>query len=117
MAGMKLDGKGAICVVFRRMTADFAHAVIARFDTFHPPLTASFFFCAPSKPPHGSRHVGLDLREAQRVQLHDYNIVVEAALDDPRIGWWLVTRKGKLDGAASAFRSWIMQTAQQDPLV
>jgi LysR family transcriptional regulator, glycine cleavage system transcriptional activator len=95
-----------------------------------------------------SRHVGLDLGEAQRVQLHDYNIVVEAALagqgiamgrhrliaqqlaqgslvqalpgaalDDPRIGWWLVTRKGKLDGAASAFRAWIMQMAQQDPLV
>ncbi|WP_248294999.1 LysR substrate-binding domain-containing protein, partial [Paraburkholderia sp. UYCP14C] len=94
-----------------------------------------------------SCNAGLDLGEAQRVQLHDYNIVVEAALagqgvamgrhrliaqqlaqgslvpalpdavlDDPRIGWWLVTRKGKLDAAASAFRSWIMQTAQQDRL-
>ncbi|MFM0126491.1 LysR family transcriptional regulator [Paraburkholderia sediminicola] len=79
---------------------------------------------------------GLDLSRAQRVQLHDYNIVVEAALagqgiamgrhrliaqqlaskalvevlpdavlDDPRIGWWLVTPKGTLGGPASAFRT------------
>ncbi|EDZ99731.1 transcriptional regulator, LysR family [Burkholderia sp. H160] len=95
-----------------------------------------------------AHHAGVILGEAQRVQLHDYNIVVEAALagqgvamgrhrliaqqlaqgslvqalpetmlDDPRIGWWLVTRKGTLDAAAAAFCSWIMQTAQQDRLV
>lgn len=90
---------------------------------------------------------GLDLTQAQRVQLHDYNIVVEAALagqgiamgrhrliaqqlaskalvealpdavlDDPRIGWWLVTRKGALGDPASAFRAWLMQIAGQDAL-
>lgn len=90
---------------------------------------------------------GLDLSRAQHVQLHDYNIVVEAALagqgiamgrhrligqqlaskalvealpdavlNDPRIGWWLVTPKGTLSGAASAFRTWITQAAAQDML-
>ncbi|WP_183797543.1 LysR substrate-binding domain-containing protein [Paraburkholderia fungorum] len=90
---------------------------------------------------------GVDLSRAQHVQLHDYNIVVEAALagqgiamgrhrligqqlaskalvealpdavlDEPRVGWWLVTPKGGLSDAASAFRAWITQTAAQDVL-
>ena len=92
---------------------------------------------------------GVDLRGAQTVHLHDYNIVVEAALagqgiamgrhrliapqlasgamvqavpdavlDDPRIGWWLVTpraAKGEIE-AVTVFRDWLTQTAAQDPI-
>ena len=90
---------------------------------------------------------GVDLSHATTVHLHDYNIVVEAALagqgiamgrhrliaaqltsgaliqpapdavlDDPRIGWWLVTPRtatGESE-AATAFREWLMQMAAQD---
>jgi LysR family transcriptional regulator, glycine cleavage system transcriptional activator len=90
---------------------------------------------------------GVDLKHAQTVHLHDYNIVVEAALagqgiamgrhrliaaqlasgalvrpapdavlDDPRIGWWLVTPRRGESEAAGAFRDWLMQMAAQDPL-
>jgi LysR family transcriptional regulator, glycine cleavage system transcriptional activator len=92
-------------------------------------------------------HYGLDLSRTQCVQLHDYNIVVEAALagqgiamgrhrlisqqlanktliqvfpdavlDDPRIGWWLVTRKGPLSDAAASFRDWIAKEAARDAM-
>jgi LysR family transcriptional regulator, glycine cleavage system transcriptional activator len=90
---------------------------------------------------------GVDLAQTQMVQLHDYNIVVEAALagqgiamgrhhligrqlargelvqalpnailDDARIGWWLVTPKGSLSDAATAFRDWLGEAARQDAL-
>ncbi|MFP3741542.1 transcriptional regulator GcvA [Achromobacter sp. SIMBA_011] len=91
-----------------------------------------------------SRHHGLDLGRAQTVHLHDYNIVVEAALagqglamgrhrmiaaqlasgalvealpgttlEDPRIGWWFVSPRGKTDAAAQAFLAWLMRAAAQ----
>lgn len=87
------------------------------------------------------RRFDADLSAAQTVRLHDYNIVVEAALagqgiamgrhslirpqlasgalvevlpgttlEDPRIGWWLVTPRGKLGDAARAFRDWLVDT-------
>ncbi|MDQ0625997.1 transcriptional regulator GcvA [Paraburkholderia graminis] len=87
---------------------------------------------------------GVDLRNARTVQLHDYNIVVEAALagqgiamgrhnlislqlasgglvqalpdtvlDEPRIGWWLVTSKAGMSKAASAFCAWLTETARE----
>lgn len=89
----------------------------------------------------------VDLRNARTVQLHDYNIVVEAALagqgiamgrhhlislqlasgalvqalpdtvlDEPRIGWWLVTPKAGMSKAASAFCAWLTETARQGVL-
>ncbi|MGO4815334.1 LysR substrate-binding domain-containing protein [Cupriavidus sp. 2MCAB6] len=94
-----------------------------------------------------ARRFGLALGQAQTVRLHDYNIVVEAALagqgmamgrhrliaqqlasgalvpalpgavlDDPGIGWWLVTPRGPLSEAASAFRAWLIETAVRDPM-
>jgi LysR family glycine cleavage system transcriptional activator len=94
-----------------------------------------------------ARRFDVDLGQAQMVQLHDYNIVVEAALagqgiaigrhrlvgrqlatgelvqvlpnttlDDARIGWWLVTPKGNLGVAATAFRDWLADAARQDAL-
>jgi LysR family glycine cleavage system transcriptional activator len=42
-----------------------------------------------------------------------------AVLDDPRIGWWLITpRTGSIGmgEAASAFRDWLAQTAAEDSL-
>jgi LysR family transcriptional regulator, glycine cleavage system transcriptional activator len=90
---------------------------------------------------------GVDLKHARTVQLHDYNIVVEAALagqgiamgrhrliaaqlasgalvqalpdavlDDPRIGWWLVTPRAASgeSEAVAAFRDWLAQTAAAD---
>jgi LysR family glycine cleavage system transcriptional activator len=89
-----------------------------------------------------ARRFDVDLSQTQMVQLHDYNIVVEAALagqgvamgrhqlasgelvevlpgailDDARIGWWLVTPKGGLSGAAAAFRDWLGEAARQDGL-
>ncbi|MEW6343953.1 MAG: transcriptional regulator GcvA [Pseudomonadota bacterium] len=92
---------------------------------------------------------GVDLKHIQTVQLHDYNIVVEAALagqgiamgrhrliaaqlasgalvqalpdavlDDPRIGWWLVTPPAATgeSEAVAAFRGWLAQTAAADLL-
>lgn len=90
---------------------------------------------------------GVDLRNARTVQLHDYNIVVEAALagqgiamgrynlislqlasgglvqalpdtvlDEPRIGWWLVTPKAGMSEAASAFCAWLTETAREGVL-
>jgi LysR family transcriptional regulator, glycine cleavage system transcriptional activator len=92
----------------------------------------------------------VDLGEAQTVHLHDYNIVVEAALtgqgiamgrhrliaaqlasgalveplpdavlDDPRVGWWLVTPRSTMveSKAASAFRTWLIQSTAQEPAV
>ncbi|WP_029972013.1 transcriptional regulator GcvA [Paraburkholderia graminis] len=87
---------------------------------------------------------GVDLRNARTVQLHDYNIVVEAALagqgiamgrhnlispqlasgglvqalpdtilDEPGIGWWLVTPKAGMSKAASAFCAWLTETARE----
>ena len=43
-------------------------------------------------------------------------VLPDAVLDDPRIGWWLVMPKGTLGDPASAFRAWITQTAAQDSL-
>ncbi|KJK14492.1 LysR family transcriptional regulator [Burkholderiaceae bacterium 16] len=94
-----------------------------------------------------ARRFGLELGRAQTVRLHDYNIVVEAALagqgmamgrhrliaqqlasgalvpalpgavlDDPGIGWWLVTPRGPLSEAASIFRAWLIETAVRDPM-
>ena len=94
-----------------------------------------------------ARRFGLELDQAQTVHLHDYNIVVEAALagqgmamgrhrliaqhlasgalvpalpgavlDDPGIGWWLVTPRGTLSEAASAFRAWLTEAAVHDPI-
>ncbi len=87
---------------------------------------------------------GLDLGQAQTVHLHDYNIVVEAALagqgiamgrhrligphlasgalvhalpgmvlDDPDIGWWLVTANGPRGAALETFCDWLMAVAAQ----
>jgi LysR family transcriptional regulator, glycine cleavage system transcriptional activator len=94
-----------------------------------------------------AKRFDVDLGQTQMVQLHDYNIVVEAALagqgiamgrhhliarqltsgelvqvlpeailDDARVGWWLVTPKGSLSGAAAAFRDWLGEAARQDGL-
>jgi LysR family transcriptional regulator, glycine cleavage system transcriptional activator len=43
-------------------------------------------------------------------------VLPDAILDDARIGWWLVTPKGNLSGAASAFRDWMSELASQDAL-
>ncbi|WP_310631554.1 transcriptional regulator GcvA [Paraburkholderia sp.] len=90
---------------------------------------------------------GVDLSAARGVHLHDYNIVVEAALagqgvamgrhrliapqlasgalvpmfpamtlDDPEIGWWLVTRPGPRSEAASAFCDWLIAAAENDDI-
>jgi LysR family glycine cleavage system transcriptional activator len=92
-------------------------------------------------------HFGVDLSNAKTVHLHDYNIVVEAALagqgiamgrhhlitpqlasgalvqalpnavlDDPRVGWWLVTPRAPKDEieAVSLFRDWLIHTAAHD---
>ncbi|MDR7006629.1 LysR substrate-binding domain-containing protein [Paraburkholderia strydomiana] len=90
---------------------------------------------------------GVDLRDARTVQLHDYNIVVEATLagqgiamgrhnlislqlasgalvqalpdtvlDEPRIGWWLVTPKAGMSKAASGFCTWLTKTAREGVL-
>lgn len=87
---------------------------------------------------------GLDLGQAQTLHLHDYNIVVEAALagqgiamgrhrligpqlasgalvhalpgtvlDDPDIGWWLVTANGPRGTAVEAFCDWLMAVATE----
>ena len=90
---------------------------------------------------------GLDMRAARTIPLHDYNIVIEAAiagqgiamgrhrlirpqlangtlvhalpeatLDAPGIGWWLVTPRGPVSAAASAFCAWLTAAASDDPL-
>lgn len=92
-----------------------------------------------------ARQHGLDLGRAQTVHLHDYNIVVEAALagqgiamgrhrliaaqlasgalvealpgtalDDPRIGWWFVSPRGKADATTQAFHAWLARAAAAD---
>ena len=92
-------------------------------------------------------HFGVDLSGAKTVHLHDYNIVVEAALagqgiamgrhrliapqlasgalvqavpdavlDDPRIGWWLITppaARNEIE-AVAVFHDWLIHTAAQD---
>ncbi|MNT37777.1 Glycine cleavage system transcriptional activator [compost metagenome] len=91
-----------------------------------------------------ARRHGLDLGRARTVRLHDYNIVVEAALagqgfamgrhrliapqlasgalvpalpgsalEDPRIGWWLVTPRGALSAPVQVLRDWLMQAAAE----
>lgn len=88
-----------------------------------------------------ARRFGMDLGPAQTVHLHDYNIVIEAAiagqglamgrhrliasflasgalvevlpdavLDDPRIGWWFVTPRGSPSAAAQALHDWLKET-------
>ena len=89
-----------------------------------------------------ARRHGLDLGRARTVRLHDYNIVVEAALagqgfamgrhrligpqlasgalvpalpdaalEDPRIGWWFVTPRGALSQPVQSLRDWLAQMA------
>ena len=91
----------------------------------------------------GAAH-GVDLGGAQNVPLHDYNIVIEAALagqgiamgrrrmiaaqlasgalvealpglalDDPRIGWWLVTPRGAADPDVQTLHDWLVEAAAQ----
>lgn len=86
----------------------------------------------------------MDLGGAQNVPLHDYNIVIEAALagqgiamgrrrmiaaqlasgalvealpglalDDPRIGWWLVTPRGAADPDVQTLHDWLVEAAAQ----
>ena len=104
----------------------------------HPLLTSHSH--NPFEWPAWARLTGVDLGGAQNVPLHDYNIVIEAALagqgiamgrrrmiaaqlasgalvetlpglalDDPRIGWWLVTPEARriptCDAARLAGRS------------
>jgi LysR family glycine cleavage system transcriptional activator len=94
-----------------------------------------------------SDRFGLDMRAARTIPLHDYNIVVEAAvagqgiamgrhrligpqlangtlvhalpgttLDDPDIGWWLVTPRSPASEAVSAFCAWLTAAAEEDTL-
>lgn len=95
-----------------------------------------------------STRFGVDLKQARTVHLHDYNIIVEAALagqgiamgrhrliaaqlasgalvqampdavlDDPRIGWWLVTPRTATaeSEAVAALCNWLTQTAAAEP--
>jgi LysR family glycine cleavage system transcriptional activator len=92
-----------------------------------------------------SRAAGLDLAPARRSLLHDYNIVLQAALDGQGIAmgrrrlirgelaagrlvqpvglavhagiaWWLVLPRRKLGRAAHAFIDWLIEEAAMDEL-
>ena len=108
----------------------------------HPLLTSHSH--NPFEWPAWARLTGVDLGGAQNVPLHDYNIVIEAALagqgiamgrrrmiaaqlasgalvealpglalDDPRIGWWLVTPRGAADPDVQTLHDWLVEAAAQ----
>ena len=109
----------------------------------HPLLTSHSH--NPFEWPAWARLTGVDLGGAQNVPLHDYNIVIEAALagqgiamgrrrmiaaqlasgalvealpglalDDPRIGWWLVTPRGAADPDVQTLHDWLVEAAARD---
>lgn len=115
-------------------------------DLLRFPILASYS-AKPFEWTTWSSRFGLNMDHARAVPLHDYNIVVEAAiagqgiamgrhrlirpqladgtlvhalpgttLDDPDIGWWLVTPRGPAGAAATVFCDWLAAAAAQDLL-
>ncbi|WP_086386663.1 transcriptional regulator GcvA [Caballeronia sordidicola] len=134
-----------------RLTAVCAPSLLASLGRFEKPkdlLGVPILVSHTGKPFEWTTwadRFGLDMSDAKTVQLHDYNIVVEAALagqgiamgrhrlietqltngtlvhalpeatlDDPYIGWWLVTPRGPRSEAASAFCDWLTAATNED---